>query len=203
MQKKKKSPERVSGRTRIRTQTLQHLNLCAQPRGNVEDWETSAQLTGSVGPGCEVHLPKLCVFFPVGNAQNEYLEVTTMSILGFQINLLNITYIQIGSYQQFITKYHLSNKGVKITEKTNVFFPWADGKDRTLSSKMEDLRMKTNKTSFWLSCPLLHLHPMELYMSRNHFKIASRTISTLEFLEVYTYYVPPLATSPETSNPAM
>lgn len=71
-----------------------------------------------------------------------------MSILEFQINLLNITYIQIGSYQQFVTKYHLSKKGVKITEKTNVFFPWADGKDRTLPSKMEDLRMKTNKPSF-------------------------------------------------------
>lgn len=72
-----------------------------------------------------------------------------------------------------------------------------------LPSKMDDLRMKTNKPSFWLSCPLLHLYPMKLYMSRNHFKIASRTISTLEFLEVYTYDVSPLATSPETLNSAM
>lgn len=83
-----------------------------------------------------------------------------------------------------------------------MFFPWADGKDRTLPSKMDDLRMKTNKPSFLAMCPLLHLYPMKLYMSA-HFKIASRTISTLEFLEVYTYDVSPLATSPETSNSAM
>lgn len=75
--------------------------------------------------------------------------------------MLKIIYVHIGSYQQFITKYCLSKRGIKITEKTDVVFPWTDGKDRTLPSELEDLRMKTDKPSFWLSCPLLHLHPVE------------------------------------------
>lgn len=76
-------------------------------------------------------------------------------------------------------------------------FPWTDGKYRTLPSELEDLRMKTDKPSFWLSCPLLHLHPVEWCVQANHFTIASRTISTLGFLNVYTYGVSPLATRPK------
>lgn len=60
--------------------------------------------------------------------------------------------------------------------------------------------MGTNKPSFWLSCPMSHLYPVELYIQASHFKMASRTISTLEFQEVNTYGVMLLATRPESCS---
>lgn len=57
--------------------------------------------------------------------------------------------------------------------------------------------MKTNKPSIWLSCSWSQLHPVELYIQTGHFKMASRTISTLEFLELGAYGVTYLATSPD------